>query len=74
MENDKLKIKSLVAKNMKKYRAKAGRTQEEAAEKAGLSLNYWQRLEMISQKDLPSLPTLFTIAKVLNVNLRDLLV
>ena len=73
MENNQSRIKRLVAGNMKKYRAKAGWTQEEAAEKAGLSLNYWQRLEMISQKDLPSLPTLSTIAKVLNVNLRDLL-
>lgn len=66
-------IKKVLSSNLKKYRAKLRITQEEAAERAGLSLNYWQRLEMVSQNDLPSLPTLGTIAKVLNCKLGNLL-
>ena len=66
-------IKKTLSLNIKKYRAKLDLTQEEAAEKADLSLNYWQRLEMVSQDDLPSLPTLGKIAKILNCKLPDLL-
>ncbi len=71
MEENKKAVKHLIAGNIKKYRAKAGLTQEQAAEKADLSLNYWQRLEMISQKDIPSIPTLNKIAKILRTNLKD---
>ena len=60
-------IKNILVKNMKQYREKQGLTQEEAAEKAGITSKYWQRLEMNSQADLPSLPTLFQIAEVLKV-------
>ena len=64
-------LKNLIAGNIKKYRAQAKLTQEQASEKAGLSLNYWQRLEMLSQKDIPSIPTLAIIAKVLHADLKD---
>lgn len=75
MEKDERKaLKQLIVANIKKYRAKANLTQEEAAEKAGLSLNYWQRLEMVSQEGLPSIPTLAKIAKVLNARLIDFLI
>ena len=73
MEHDMKAIKTVLSRNLKKYRAKLNLTQEEVAEKADLTLNYWQRLEMISQKVMPSIPTLFKIAKVLNCKPKDLL-
>jgi len=63
----KHQIKGVVAKNMKKYRTALGLTQEQAAEKADMTVKYWQRLEMTSQIDLPSLPALFKIAKTLKI-------
>ena len=48
-------------------------TQEQAAEKADITTKYWQRLEMVSQVDLPSLPILFKMAKVLEVKASDLI-
>lgn len=47
-------------------------TQEEAAERAEITTKYWQRLEMVSQIDLPSLLILFRMAKVLGVKASEL--
>jgi len=66
-------IKSLLVKNIKKYRERLKLTQEQAAEKADITTKYWQRLEMTSQIDLPSLPLLFRIAQTLEVNPSKLL-
>ncbi len=63
----KKSIKSILVKNIKAYREKSGLTQEQAAERAGITYKYWQRLEMTSQVDLPSLEMLFTIAKALKI-------
>ena len=60
-------IKTVLVKNMKKYRAKRRLTQEQAAEKAGITGKYWQRLEMTSQVDLPSMNVLFKVAEALEV-------
>jgi transcriptional regulator with XRE-family HTH domain len=73
MEHNEKAIKTILSRNLKKYRATLGLTQEQASEKADLSLNYWQRLEMISQRVMPSIPTLFKIAKVLNCKPKNLL-
>ena len=73
MEPNEKVIKTILSRNLKKYRMKLGLTQEEASEKADLSLNYWQRLEMISQRVMPSIPTLFKLAKVLNCKAKNLL-
>jgi len=73
MGNVTAQIKAILVKNMKRYRAKKRLTQEEAAEKAGITTKYWQRLEMASQKDLPSLTTLAKISKTLNVGPHRLL-
>ena len=73
MEYSHKAIKKILSSNLKKYRANLNLTQEEAAEKAEISLNYWQRLEMTSQVNLPTLPTLGKITKVLNCKLTDLL-
>jgi len=73
MGNDTEEIKRILVKNTKKYRTRLGLTQEQAAEKAEITVKYWQRLEMTSQIDLPSLPALFKIAKVLKVKPSQLL-
>ncbi len=66
-------IKGILARNMKKYRTASGLTQEQAAEKADITVKYWQRLEMTSQIDLPSLPVLFKVAKALKIQPYQLL-
>ncbi|MBF0330751.1 MAG: helix-turn-helix transcriptional regulator [Candidatus Omnitrophica bacterium] len=61
-------IKNTLVENIKCYREKAHLTQEQAAERAGITAKYWQRLEMRSQIDLPSIKVLFKIAQALNIN------
>ncbi|MDO8527227.1 MAG: helix-turn-helix transcriptional regulator [Deltaproteobacteria bacterium] len=73
MVGDTLRIKRVLVENMKKYRAKLGLTQEQAAEKADMTLKYWQRLEMVSQSDLPSLQMVSKIAKALEIPIWKLL-
>jgi transcriptional regulator with XRE-family HTH domain len=68
-----MKIKCLIATNIKKYRKKRRMTQEQAAERAELTSAYWQRLELVSQSDLPSVHTIFKIAKALNIHPYQLL-
>ena len=60
-------VKQILVRNIKLYRKKSGLTQEQAAERAEITAKYWQRLELVSQIDLPSLPVLFRVAKVLEV-------
>ena len=74
MGNAQKQIKKILAGNIKKYRTRLKLTQEQAAEKAEITLKYWQRLEMTSQIDLPSLPTLFKIAKALDIQPAKLLI
>jgi transcriptional regulator with XRE-family HTH domain len=73
MPNERRDIKAIIVRNIKKYRSKQRLTQEQAAELAGFTAKYWQRLEMTSQVDLPSLPVLFKIAEVLNISPSKLL-
>lgn len=68
MKKEQAAIKRTLSRNLKECRRKLGLTQEKAAEKADISYNYWQRLEMVSQSDLPSLSALFKIAKGMGVN------
>jgi transcriptional regulator with XRE-family HTH domain len=65
--------KGILAKNLRKYRTRLKLTQEQASEKADITMKYWQRLEMESQIDLPSLPVLFKIAKSLKIQPYQLL-
>ena len=68
-----MKIKSMIATNIRKYRKKRRMTQEQAAERAEITSAYWQRLELVSQSDLPSVHTIFKIAKALNIHPYQLL-
>jgi len=63
----------MIATNIRKYRKKRRMTQEQAAERAEITAAYWQRLELISQTDLPSIHTIFKIAKALNIHPYQLL-
>ena len=73
MTSEQKQLKKLLVKNLKKYRQRLNLTQEQAAEKADITTKYWQRLEMESQIDLPSLPTLQKLAKALSVHISDLM-
>ena len=68
-----MKIKNMIATNIRKYRKKRRMTQEQAAERAEITSAYWQRLELVSQSDLPSVHTIFKIAKALNIHPYQLL-
>ena len=63
-----MKIKSTIATNIRKYRKKRHMTQEQASERAEITTAYWQRLELVSQTDLPSVPTICKVAKALNIH------
>jgi transcriptional regulator with XRE-family HTH domain len=72
MQNSRA-IKQILVKNIKKLRAKRKLTQEEAAEAAGITAKYWQRLEMTSQIDLPSIKVIFKVADALKAKPSKLL-
>lgn len=60
-----------IAKNIKNTRAEQGMTQLDVAEKAGISVNYYARIERADVK--PSVETLEKIIKALNVKSSDIL-
>lgn len=60
-----------IGENIRLNRDKVGMTQDELAEKAGISRNYISDLE--NNRYIPSVKTLSKIAKVLNMNLDFLL-
>ena len=66
------KIRRAFARNLKTIRLEKGQTQEELAEKIGISVRYIQLLE---GKNTPNvkLDTLETLAKALNVHPSDFL-
>lgn len=60
-----------VAKNLKRVRSEKHLTQRDIAEKAGISVNYYARIERADVK--PSVETLEKIIKALNVKSSDIL-
>lgn len=59
--------------NIGYYRRKAGMTQAELAEYAGMTVSYISQLESPNLPYCPSIKALFTIAKVLGVNASKLI-
>lgn len=55
------------------YRRKAGMTQAELAEYAGITLSYLSQLESPNLPYCPSVRTLFTLAKVLGIKASKLI-
>ncbi|MDR1452382.1 MAG: helix-turn-helix domain-containing protein [Candidatus Margulisbacteria bacterium] len=62
-------MKLNIGKNIKSFRKIAGLTQEKLADKAGLTLRYFQHIE--SGVGIPAIPTLIKIAQALNKNIKD---
>jgi len=73
MDQDYRKLKNIIASNIRRYRLRLALTQEEAAEKAGITDKFWQRIELHSQIDVPSIFTLTKIAAALKVKPHQLL-
>lgn len=61
----------ILGQNIKKYRKKAGLTQDKAAELSGLSVNYFRQLELGNKT--PRLETFIRIAEALHVSADRLL-
>lgn len=59
-----------LGRNIKKYRNKAGLTQQNLADKVGISLNFMGKIEVAFSK--PSIDTLVDIANTLNVTVSQL--
>ena len=66
-------IYQTIGKNIKKYRKKAGLSQEQLANKANLSYGYIKNLEAKNVRATISIETLDFIAHTLNVTIIDLL-
>ncbi|MFN7012684.1 MAG: helix-turn-helix domain-containing protein [Bacteroidia bacterium] len=61
---------SAFAKHLKSVRKKSGFTQESLAYESGLSLSQIARIE--TARINPTLSTIFTIARTLNISLKEL--
>ena len=59
-----------LGKNIKFYRKKSGLTQQELADKMGISLNFMGKIEVAFSK--PSLDTLISFAEVFNISVSEL--
>lgn len=59
-----------LGKNIKGYRINLEMTQQELADKIGISLNFMGKIEVAFSK--PSLDTLIKIASALNITVSDL--
>ena len=60
-----------VAKNIRHFRKNKGLTQQDVAEKSGISSNYYARIERADVK--PSVETLEKIVKALGIKSSDVL-
>jgi transcriptional regulator with XRE-family HTH domain len=65
-----MNVKKILGSNIKKYRKEAGMTQEELAEKAGISSKHLSRIEI--GNTFPSSSFIDRISMILNVSLPDL--
>ena len=72
MEEYKINIYEQVAKNIKKYRNKAGMTQAKLAEEIGVSHEFIRRIESKKGKKTFSFQTIWNISLVLHVSLDKL--
>lgn len=72
MNEYKINIYEQVAKNIKKYRKKAGMTQAKLAEEIGVSHEFIRRIESKKGKKTFSFQTIWNISLVLHVSLDKL--
>ncbi len=64
------KLYKALGKNIKSLREKHNLTQEQLAEKSGLSLDYIGKIEVCINK--PGLRSLIKISKALNIHIKEL--
>ncbi len=62
----------IARRNIKKYRELKGLTQQELADKVGVSMNYIAKIESIKMKKSFTLEVLGRIADGLNIDIRKL--
>lgn len=62
-------IKSVVCKNVKKYRKEKGVRLMDLAEKLDLSVNHLKRIESVNDRNNISLVTLYKISVILGVRI-----
>lgn len=68
-ENYNENIKSIVCKNVKKYRKERGVRLMDLAEKLDLSVNHLKRIESVNDRNNISLVTLYKISIILGVSI-----
>lgn len=68
-ENYDENIKSVVCKNVKKYRKERGIRLMDLAEKLDLSVNHLKRIESVNDRNNISLVTLYKISIILGVSI-----
>ncbi len=62
----------IIRYNIKKYRKLKKLTQQELADRAGLTMNYISKIESIKMERGISIPSLTRIADALEINIREL--
>jgi transcriptional regulator with XRE-family HTH domain len=65
-----MKLRQVVAKNLRRLRGERGLSQEELADRAGLNRNYVGMIER--EENAPTVDTLEDLAKALDVSVIDL--
>ena len=65
-----MKLRQVVAKNLRKLRGERGLAQEELADRAGLNRNYVGMIER--EENAPTVDTLEDLARALDVSVIDL--
>jgi transcriptional regulator with XRE-family HTH domain len=66
MRSCRMKLRRLVARNLRRLRQKSGLTQEELADQAGLNRNYIGMLER--EENAPTVDSLEQIAEALSID------
>ncbi len=73
MSQKHAKLYKKIGLSIKKYRKKAGFTQEQLAEKSGISISYLSKIEALNCDQPFSLEVLFDISEVLGISVHQLL-
>jgi transcriptional regulator with XRE-family HTH domain len=62
----------IIRYNIKKYREEKHLTQQQLADRAGLTMNYLSKIESVKMQRGFSIVTLTRVADVLGINIKDL--
>lgn len=73
MSQKHAKLYKKIGLSIKKYRKQVGFTQEQLAEKSGISISYLSKIEALNCDQPFSLEVLFDISEVLGISVHQLL-